>query len=105
MATYLFPLSEVHIRSYQDVECLVDVAVQNQHGTTDIVTFDPMLLPWHLRNEFLVQLFQWARDEGVLPLSSHGRWNEQHSDSKTMTLLPLYETWLDESSQESNSLE
>ena len=105
MARLLLPLSTAQITAYHNVEFLVDVAVQHQDGTADIVTFDPVLLPGHLKDEFLEQLFQWANDEGVLPLSSFGTWTGKDPGSKTMMLLPLYYEWLDDDTHEHNVLE
>ena len=105
MARFLFPLSTAQITAYHNVESLVDVAVHCKDCKTDIVTFDPMLLPWHSRDEFLEQLFQWANDEDVLPLSSFGTWNGKDPGSKTMMLLPLYDAWLEYDSREHNGLE
>ena len=99
------PLSTAQVTAYHNVESLVDVVVQHKDGTTDIVTFDSMLLPWHFRDEFLEQLFQWANDEDVLPLSSFGIWNGKDPGSETMLLLPLYYAWLDNDAHEHNALE
>ena len=105
MAQYLFPLSPVQIRAYFDVDSLVDVAVQTSDGTTNIVTFDPRLLPSHLRDGFLAQLFQWAKVENVLPMSSHGTWEGASPGTKTLMLLPLYYAWLEDDAHEQNVLE
>ena len=55
MASFLLPLSTAEVAAYHNVESLVDVAVQHNDGTTDIITFDSMLLPWHFRDSFLEQ--------------------------------------------------
>ena len=57
MASFVLPLSTAQVAAYHKAESLVDVVVQNKDGTTDIVTFDSMLLPWHFRDEFLEQLW------------------------------------------------
>ena len=105
MASFLLPLSTAEVAAYHNVESLVDVAVQNKDGTTDIITFDSMLLPWHFRDAFLEQFFLWANDEDVLPLSSFGTWNGKDPGSETMMLLPLYYAWLDNDAHEHNALE
>ena len=48
MASLLLPLSTAYVTAHHNVESLVDVAVQHKDGTADIVTFDYMLLPWHV---------------------------------------------------------
>ena len=82
MAMFCLPLSTAQVAAYHNVESLVDVAVQNKDGTTDIITFDSMLLPWHSRDDFLEQLFLWANNEDVLPLSSYGTWNGKDPGSE-----------------------
>ena len=105
MARFLLPLSKAQVTAYHNVESLVDVAVQNKDGTTDIVTFDSMLLPGHFRNYVFEPLFQWANDEDVLPLSSLVIWNWKDPGSETMMLLPLYCAWLDNDAHEHSALE
>ena len=61
MARFLLPLSTEQISAYVDVDSLVDVAVHTSADTTNIVTFDPMLLPSHLKDGFLTQLFEWQK--------------------------------------------
>lgn len=95
MAQFLLPLSNEQVRIYFERDSLVEVAVSTSAGITDIVTFDPLLLPSHLKNDFLTQLFQWAHVELVLPLSSFGTWEGKNDTSKTMDLLPHYWAWLD----------
>ena len=105
MARFLLPLATEQISGYFEVGSLVDVSVHTSAGTTDIVTFDPMLLPSHLSDKFLTQLFEWAKEENVLPLSSFGTWEGQCLGSHTLDLLPLYYAWLDKHARERQFLE
>ena len=105
MARFLLPLSTEQISAYFDVDSLVDVAVHTSAGTTNIVTFDPMLRPSHLKDGFLTQLFEWAKEENVLPLSSFGTWEGQCPVSHTLSLLALYYASLDDHAYEHQVLE
>ena len=77
------------IANYVDRTCLVDVSVRSINGETDIETFDPLLLPSHCSHDFLLQLFHWANDNNVLPLSTYGTWLGKDGDAIVQDVLFL----------------
>ena len=94
MVSYLFPLTTAHLQKYMDRECLVDVLVEDSDGEIDVITFDPLLLPSHCNDRFLPNLFLWAKDNNVLPLSAHGKWFGKKGESTSMDLLFPFYDWL-----------
>ena len=94
VVTYLSPLRPEEIQAYHDVELLVDVIVEDKNGIRDVFTFDSMLLPSHLQEDFLQQLFHWASAQGFIPWSCYGCWPGKIGTSSSETLLPLFYAWL-----------
>ena len=98
MVTYLTPLRPEEIEAYHDVELLVDVIVEDKNGIRDVFTFDSTLLPSHLQEDFVQELFHWASAQGCIPWSCYGRWPGKIGTSASEELLPLFYAWLQDAS-------
>ena len=94
MISYLFPLTDAHVQKYVDRQCLVDVLVEGSDGETDVITFDPFLLPSQCHDRFLPNLFLWAKENNVLPLSGHGKWFGKAGEAASMDFLRPFYDWL-----------
>ena len=93
--TLLSPLSLTQIHKYVDRSCLVDVLLEDSRGDRDVQTFDPSLLPSHCCDDFLLHMFQWAKDVHLLPLSTYGVWRGKTEAAVGVDVLPLFYAWLD----------
>ena len=93
--TLLFPLSVRDIQNYVDRSCLVDVLLEDARGDRDVQTFDPALLPSHCCDDFLLHMFQWAKEVRLLPVSTYGVWRGKTEAAVGADVLCLFYAWLD----------